>query len=290
MKKLSLLVVFAAFIAGCAQDTKNLEKKVDELAKNMDEIKGMLKAGAGTGGGARGDRRQQQRPPRPTADPAKTYSVNVDGSPFEGPVDALVTIVKAYEYACPFCEKVRPTMSEITKKYGKDVRFVYKQYVVHPQVATSTALAARAAHKQGKFLQMDEGLWEKVFKARKFDKDRCWAGGTAEAGGAGGCENVDAIAKEIGLDLDKFRADMKDSCMSQIQKEQKEMQQVGVGATPAFFVNGRFVSGAQPFEAFAALIDDELKKARDRVGSGTPQASYYKTWVVDKGEKQAEVK
>jgi protein-disulfide isomerase len=299
MKKLSLLLVLAASVAGCQQDTKNLEKKVDQLAKDMSDIKDMLKAGAGAGAGAgRAGQPQQQRPPRPTADPAKTYSVNVDGAPFEGAADAPVTIVKAYEYACPFCEKVRPTMDEVKKKYGKDVRFVYKQFVVHPQVATSTGLAACAAHKQGKFLQMDEAIWEKIFKTRKFDKDRCWTGtadakgaGAAEAGGApAGCENVDAIAKDIGLDVNKFRADMKDSCMGQIQKEQKEMQQVGVGATPGFFVNGRFLSGAQPFESFAALIDDELKKAKERIAGGTPAASYYKTWVVEKGEKQAEIK
>lgn len=294
MKKLSLLLVLAASVAGCQQDNQNLEKKVDQLAKDMSEIKDMIKAGGAPGAGAAtgrgGNQPQQQRPPRPTADPAKTYAVNVDGSPFEGAVDAPITIVKAYEYACPFCEKVRPTMDEIKKKYGKDVRFVYKQFVVHPQVATSTALAACAAHKQGKFIQMDEGLWEKVFKARKFDKDRCWTGAGAEAGGAAGCENVDAIAKEIGLDVEKFRADMKDSCMAQIQKEQKEMQQVGTGATPAFFVNGRFLSGAQPFESFAALIDVELKKAKERIASGTPAASYYKTWIVEKGEKQAEIK
>lgn len=286
MKKLALLAVFAGFVAGCAQDTKALEQKVDEIAQNQQEIMKLLKSGGGAGmgtGGQRGNQPQQQRPPRPTADPAKTYSVDVEGAPFDGPADAAVTIVKAYEYACPFCDKVRPTMDEVKKKYGKDVRFVYKQFVVHPQVATSTALAACAAHKQGRFLQMDGALWEKVFKARKFDKDRCWTD-------AAGCETVEGIAKEIGLDLGKFKADMAGGCMDQIQKEQKSMSVVGVGATPGFFVNGRFLSGAQPFESFAALIDEELKKAKDRIAGGTPAAAYYKTWIVDKGEKQAEIK
>jgi protein-disulfide isomerase len=289
MKKLSLVVVLAgSFLAACSQDTKNLEAKVDELAKKQDEMMKLLKAGGGpqaagaAAGGQRGGQ-QGQRPPRPTADPAKTYSINVEGSPFDGPADAPVTIVKAYEYACPFCDKVRPTLDEIKKKYGKDVRIVYKQFVVHPQVATSTALAACAAHKQGRFLQMDAAMWDKIFKARKFDKDRCW---TEDAG----CEGVDGIAGELGLDKAKFKADMKGDCMAQIQKEQKELQVVGVGATPGFMVNGRFLSGAQPFESFAALIDEELKKAKERIAGGTPAASYYKTWVVEKGEKQAEVK
>ncbi len=306
MKKLALACVLA-LVASCDQGNANLEHKIDGLVKDVKDIKDQVAAIKANGVAAPGGRQgaaaggaQQPRPPRPTADPAKTYSVNVEGAPFEGPADALVTIVKAYEYACPFCSKVRPTMDEIKKKYGKDVRFVYKQFVVHPQVATSTALAACAAHKQGKFIQMDEQLWSKVFEARKFDKDKCWqpadAGavkGTAEATGAAagaGCENVEGIAKDIGLDVNKFKADMRGPCMEQIQKEQKEMQVVGVGATPGFFINGRFLSGAQPIESFQTLIDEELKKAKERVAAGTPQATYYKTWVVDKGEKAAEVK
>jgi protein-disulfide isomerase len=279
MTKLVLFIASAAFLAGCAQDTKKLEAKVDEIAKSQEEIKALLKAGAGRGA-APG---QPQRPPRPTADPAKTYAVNVDGAPFEGPADAAVTIVKGYEYACPFCEKVRPTLDELKKKYGKDIRIVHKQFVVHPQVATATALAACAAHRQGKFQQMDEALWEKVFKARKFDKDKCWAD-------AQGCETIDGLAKEIGLNVDKFRADMKGECMPTIQREQKELSQVGLGATPGFFINGRFLSGAQPVDAFARLIDEELAKAKQRIAQGTPAASYYKTWVVEKGEQKAEVK
>jgi len=292
MKNVALACFLATCVAGCEQNSNTgLDKKLDSIDKKLDQL---LKTGVAGGG-----KPQQPRPPRPTADPAKTYSVDVEGAPSEGPADAPVTIVKAYEYACPFCEKVRPTMEEIKKKYGNDVRFAYKQFVVHPQVATSTALAACAAHKQGKFVEMDNALWEKVFKERKFDRDRCWTGdpprapagsGSGSAAVAAGCENVDAIAKELGLNIDRFHTDMKESCMAQIQKEQKEMQQVGVGATPAFYVNGRFVSGAQPFEQFAPIIDEELKKAKERIAGGTPKVSYYKTWVVEKGEKQAEVK
>jgi protein-disulfide isomerase len=281
MTKLVLVVATAAFLAGCAQDNKSIETRLAAIEKTQQDILAQLKAnpGAGRGGPGAG---QPQRPPRPTADPAKTYSVNVDGAPFEGPADALVTVVKGYEYACPFCDKVRPTLDELKKKYGKDLRVVHKQFVVHPQVATGTALAACAAHRQGKFGPMDEALWEKVFRARKFDKDKCWNDGT--------CETMDAIAKEIGLNVEKFRADMKGDCMPTIQREQKELSQVGLGATPGFFINGRFLSGAQPVEAFSALIDEELAKAKQRVAQGTPASAYYKTWVVEKGEQKAEVK
>jgi protein-disulfide isomerase len=301
MTRVTLSIAFAALLfatalGGCQQDNKELEAKIAEIAKGQEEIKAMLKAGAGRGaaGGAPGGQ-QQQRPPRPTADPSKTYSVPIEGAPFEGPADAKVTIVKAYEYACPYCEKVRPTMDELKKQYGKDIKIVYKHFVVHPQVATSPALAACAAHKQGKFPAMENILWEKIFKARKFDKDRCWLGGAgakgaAEAGGGPGCENLEMVAKEIGLDLNKFRTDMVE-CQAIIQRDQKELGTVGVGATPAFFINGRFLSGAQPTPAFQALVDEELKKANEKIASGAvSQADYYKTFVIEKGEKKAEIK
>lgn len=273
---LALLVPLS--MAGCQQDMSKVTAELSELKKINAEILAEMKKGGGLRGAGAGG---APPPRRPQADPTKTYAAPVAGAPFEGPADAKITIVKAYEYACPFCEKVRPTLAELKKKYGKDLRVVYKHYVVHPQTATSTALAACAAHKQGKFTQMDEGLWEQVFKARKFDGDRCWTNDE-------GCPNVEAVAKQIGLDIAKFKADMKGECSATIQKDQKELSTLGVSATPAFFVNGRFISGAQPVDAFISVIDEELKKANERIAGGTSASSYYQTWVVDKGLKNIE--
>jgi hypothetical protein len=58
-----------------------------------------------------------------------------------------------------------------------------------------------------------------------------------------------------------------------------------VSATPSFFINGRFLSGAVPIANFAAIIDDELKKANQRIQQGTPAAQYYQQWVIAKGLK-----
>src|SRR6188474_3016053 len=157
MKKLLLLSV--ALVAACQSDTRNLERKIDELSKKVDAL------AARPGGAA------PQRPARAEPDRAKTYAVAIEGDPVDGPADAKVTLVKAYDYACPYCEKVRDTMEELRKKYGNDLRVVYKQLVVHPQTATAGALAVCAANKQGKFRQMDDLIWDKGFKARQFDKD-----------------------------------------------------------------------------------------------------------------------
>ncbi len=237
---MSKLVVLLAALAACQNDTRPLEKRLDGIEAKLEQL---LKVVAP----------RPSQPARPSGpDRNKVYSVPIDGDPFEGPAGAKVTIVKAYDYACPYCEKVRDTMDALRAKYGNDLRIVYKQLVVHPQVATTGALAFCAAGKQGKAFELDHLLWEKGFKARQFDKDRCWES-------ADGCPIVGGFARELGLDEARFAQDMK-ACTGQIQKDMADMQALGVTATPAFFINGRFLSGAAPIESFSALIDEELKK------------------------------
>jgi len=275
MKKLVLISAMFA-LAACQQDNKNLEKKIDDLTA-------LVKAQGGRGAGAA----QPQRPQRPEPDKAKTYSMPIEGDPFDGPADAKVTIVKAYDYACPYCEKVRETMDQLRQKYGNDLRVVYKQFVVHPQVATAGALAFCAAAKQGKGTQMDALLWDKGFKAHNYDKDATAEGGAAPQKcweSAAGCPVVLGFAKELGLNENQFKTDMKD-CQQLTQKDMRDLQQLGVGATPSFFINGRFMSGAMPMENFTALVDEELKKANEKIQAGTPAANYYNEWVVNKGLK-----
>lgn len=274
MTKLVLLLAASVSIAACQSDTKTLEARLDRIEKKIDDM--------AKNGGARPGAQQPTRAPRPEPDRAKTYSVPVDGDPFDGPADAKVTLVKAYDYACPYCEKVRDTMDELRKKYGNDLRVVYKQFVVHPQVATAGALAFCAAAKQGKAHEMDVALWDKGFKGRQFDKDdgttKCWES-------PNGCPIVLGFAKDIGLNQDKFKTDMKD-CVQLMQKDMRDLQTLGVGATPSFFVNGRFMSGAMPIENFQALIDEELKKANDTIQKeGIPAAQYYQKVVVERGQK-----
>ena len=287
MNKLTTLAIITALsTAACQQDTKALEHKIDDLAKTQTAMMEMMKSGK-FGGGAAGAAAQQQ-PRRPEPDKAKTYAVAIDGDAFEGPATAKVTVVKAYDYACPYCEKVRPTMDELRKKYGDDIRIVYKQLVVHPQIATASALAACAADKQGKFKEVDNLLWDKGFKGRQFDKDVP----AAEAGGQptkcwdspAGCPNVVGFAQEVGLNVDKFKADMK-GCQQLIQKDARELQALGVGATPSFFINGRFISGAMPLENFLPLVDEELKKASEKIQKGVSAAEYYNQEIVGKGQK-----
>jgi protein-disulfide isomerase len=130
--------------------------------------------------------------------------------------------------------------------------------------AMPAALAAEAAGKQGKFWEMHDKLFENMrdLTDENFDK---WAG-------------------EIGLDVGKFKKDMQDPALKKkIEQQQQQGNVLGARGTPAFFINGRFLSGAQPVPAFKALIDDEMKKAEKLLAAGTPADKLYDK-VIEKGK------
>jgi protein-disulfide isomerase len=148
------------------------------------------------------------------------------------------------------------------KEYNGKVRVVFKNMVVHPQVEPAH-LAGCAAGKQGKFQQFKNTWWEKAFKTRKMD-----------------AENIDAIAKEIGLNMDKFKAD-KDSqeCKDLVHGDAAELQKFHVNSTPTFFVNGTHVGGALPKENFKQMIDEKLKTADGKT-------DYYDSVIMATGSKE----
>jgi predicted DsbA family dithiol-disulfide isomerase len=94
-----------------------------------------------------------------------------------------------------------------------------------------------------------------------------------------------SYAKDLKLNVTRFQADMK-TCVPIVNDDDKNAGTWQVHATPAFFINGRYLVGGQPIENFARVIDEELAKANDRIKQGTPKARYFKTWVIDKGEKK----
>jgi protein-disulfide isomerase len=226
------------------------------------------------------------RPPRREPDRAKTYAISIANAPVEGPADAKVTMVVAGEYGCPYCEKVRPTLVELHKKYGKELRIVFRQFIVHPRIATAAAYASCAANRQRKFAAMDTLLWDKGFKNRQFDTETTLPDGTTQAcwTTADGCPIVLGFAKEAGLNLTRFKSDMQ-ACEAEVTDGVRDLASFGVGATPSFFINGRYTSGAQPIESFSTLIDEEAAKADERIKQGTKRAKYYQQYVLDVGEK-----
>jgi len=206
------------------------------------------------------------RPPRREPDPAQVYGVPIGTSPTVGSAKAKVTLIMVGEFGCPYCRKAWDTVEDLRKKYGADLRVAYKSFIVHPKIATAAAIGACAATHQGKFHEMAELLWVKAFDTRQFDQ-----------------ANIDAIAKEAKLDMKRYQADIAGPCPAEVRAENTEMTKFGVMATPSFFINGRFMSGAMPIESFSALIDEELAKASAAVKAGTKPEKLYEAEVVGKG-------
>jgi predicted DsbA family dithiol-disulfide isomerase len=140
---------------------------------------------------------------------------------------------------------------------------------VHPQIATLPAQAACAAQMQGKFDKMEDGLWEKGYKNNRNYSQ----------------ENIESIAKDSGLNMDKFKKDMSGDCVKTVQTDQAQLATVGVRGTPAFYINGRYLSGAQPFENFKAIIDQELPKVDEAQKKGIKPEDYYAEVVMKNGKK-----
>ena len=156
------------------------------------------------------------------------------------------------------------------KDYSGDIKVVYKHFVVHPQHATVPALASCAAAKQGKFEAMYNGIWDKAFSTRDFSQG-----------------NMEKIGKSLGLDVNKLKADMEGDCKKIIREDQQQVSSVGTTGTPAFYINGRFLSGARPIDQFKVLVEEELKKANDRIGKGeATAANYYDKFVLKQGKKK----
>jgi protein-disulfide isomerase len=172
---------------------------------------------------------------------AKVQKIDIDGSPVIGPADAKVTIVEFADFQCPYCLRANPTVDKILADYPKEVRRVFKHFPLSfHQQAMNAHRATLAAKEQGKFWEMHD----LVFKSpQSLDE-----------------ATMKAHAKTLGLDLAKFEKDYaSDKVKEVIDRDIKQGQTVGVRGTPAFFINGRLLSGAQPYEAFKARIDEELK-------------------------------
>jgi len=148
---------------------------------------------------------------------------------------------------------------------------VFKHKLVHPQQVATAHLAACASAKQGKFAEFYNAFWDRGFKEYQEKRDPSLLGE----------DNVYKIAGEVGLDVERLKADMP-ACQQFVQADEQELGKFRVNGTPAFFINGEFVGGGIPKEAFKQIIDKKLQIAQ---ASGVPGASYYEQEIRGKGEK-----
>ena len=183
---------------------------------------------------------QPARAKRP--DPNRRYEINIAGSPSMGPKDAKVTVVEFSDFQCPFCAKVVPTIRQIEKEYDGQVRVVFKHLPlsIHSK-AKPAALAAEAAYRQGKFWEM----YALIFANQREMSP----------------EKYVEYAAQLGLDVDRFKRDMASADVRRkVDADAAEAASLGVTGTPGFFINGKFLSGARPFDSFKKVIDADLKR------------------------------
>ncbi|HXU63674.1 MAG TPA: thioredoxin domain-containing protein [Polyangia bacterium] len=207
-------------------------------------------------------------PPPPPAragepDANTRYRAEIKGSPMKGAKDAPVTIVQWSDFQCPFCSRVEPTITKVMDDYKGKVRVVWRDLPLpfHPN-AMPSAIAARAAGEQGKFWEMHDKLF-----ADQQHEDRA---------------TFDKYAQELGLNMKKFDAALDaQKGKEAIEADAAAGGKIGAHGTPAFFVNGKFLSGAQPYEVFKAKIDEELKSADALIAKGTPKAKVYDVLMKD---------
>lgn len=173
-----------------------------------------------------------------------------DDDPVIGDPKAPVTVVEFSDFQCPFCERFfSATFRQIEENYIKTgkVKFVYRDFPLmdkHPQ-AELAAVAAQCANEQSKFTEMHDQLFSNV---------ELWAGVEKPK------DAMKKIAATLGLTTKEFAACLESGkYKGEIQKDMVDGSSVGVNGTPSFFVNGKFVEGAMPYDlVFKPILDAEL--------------------------------
>ncbi len=247
-----------------SEDIKALNAKLDKLDKKLDGL-------AKNSGRAAAPKRK-----RPTV--GELYKVSVsDDDLYRGGKNAKVTIVEATEFACPYCRMLAGPTEELLKHYDEeDLKVVSKQFIVHPSLATKPALAACAANKQGKFGDFEHALWSAAWKGD--ERPQLVREGLSD-------DSLNGIAKNIGLDMTRFKSDMDGSCKSVIARSKKEMSTLGVSGTPAVYINGRYYGGPRTVEGLKEAVDKEIARADATLAKGGSLDSYY-SGLIAKGKAQ----
>jgi len=176
------------------------------------------------------------------ANAVQRYPIPEDDDPVYGPEDAPITIIEFSDFECPYCRKwhleVWPALQEA---YPGQIRLVYRDFPltnIHAN-ATPAAAAANCAGEQDQYWAFNEALFSMRQELNP--------------------EGYQAYAEELGLDMEAFTECLESGRQNaEVVADFEYAANLGVSSTPTFFVNGIPVVGAQPFAAFAQLINQEL--------------------------------
>lgn len=168
--------------------------------------------------------------------------VAVGAAPSKGGAEAPVTIVEFSDFECPYCQKLTPTLNEVSEKYGERVQLSFRHYPLanHPN-ARKAAEASMCAAEQGQFWTMHDLMFE---EQQQLD-----------------VPSLKEKAMRLGLNTEQF-----DGCLDSgqfadlVEEDFRAGVIAGVSGTPALFINGRFISGLVPYTDLADVINDELER------------------------------
>ncbi len=191
--------------------------------------------------GVQGGQPRQQQPPAPGEGPRR--DVSVDDDPAIGSVDAPIVIVEFSDFRCPYCGRfAMTTLEPLMAEYGDYIHFVYRDFAVLGPESVTAALASECADDQEAFWAYHDLLFANQQNL--------------------GRDAYIEFAQRLELDVETFTACLDDEIhRDEVQADTVAAQELGATGTPAFYINGRFVSGAQPLEVFARIIEEELAEA-----------------------------
>jgi len=180
---------------------------------------------------------------RISLEPPRQKVAAADGQT-RGPANAPIELIEFSDFQCPYCLRANPTVTQVLSTYGDRIRFVYRNYPLasHPN-ARPAAEAAQCAAEQGQFWPYHDRLFADQSKLAD--------------------EDLKQSAAALGLDATRFNACFDShKYKARVEADMQAGNDAGVNGTPAFFINGRMLSGAQPFDEFKRVIDEELALKR----------------------------
>lgn len=168
------------------------------------------------------------------------FQVSADDDPAIGPGDAPVLIVEFSDFQCQYCGIfARETLHPLLERYKDQIRFVYRDFVIYGPMSLQAAVAAECANEQGAFWPYHDRLFERQNSLTP--------------------DFFLAMADELNLDTQQFARCVGDPAVEdEVKADTAAGRALGLRGTPTFYINGRILVGAQPLEAFAAVIDEEL--------------------------------
>ena len=224
------LGLFTGWFTAFRVDRANRAWVSEAIAEAFDEQSGVL-----------ADLVASSRPPS-LDDSSSRFEVEAVSEFYRGNASAPVEIIEFGDFNCGYCGRFHEqTLSPLLETYGDHVRFVYRDFPILAESSITAAVAARCAGEQGHFWEYHDLLYENQ-------------GSFGQIGAFG------QFAGQLELDVDDFSTCLEEQRhLEAVVADYREAQSMGIRGTPAFFINGRPVIGAQPFQEFARVINEELE-------------------------------